>query len=75
MNPEEVKNLTKLMQEKDKERIPDDMNPNYLFNRTHVDLLVQIANGTLRTKRLALNELANRGLNHEGLWVGIEYER
>ena len=75
MKPEDEMKLKKQMEEIDKIRLPDDQNPLYLFSRTHVDLLVQIANGTLRTKKLALRELEKRGLNKEGLWVGFEIER
>jgi hypothetical protein len=68
---DEIK-LIQLMRKRDKERLPDDMNPEYLFSRTHVDLLVQIAKGTLRTKKIARKELEKRGLNKEGLFVGFD---
>lgn len=75
MNPDDTKKLKQEMSEQDMVRISDAMNPAYLFSRTHVDLLVQIANGTIRTKYLARGELEKRGLNREGLWVGFEMER
>jgi hypothetical protein len=73
MHPKDEKKLKKEMMKMDSVRLADDMNPEYLFSRTHVDLLVQIAKGTLRTKKLARKELKKRGLNKDGLWDAHEF--
>lgn len=40
--------------------LPDDENPNYLYQMTHTKLLVQIANGEIDARQMALQELGNR---------------
>lgn len=50
----------------------DDNNPRYLFSTTPTELLVAAANGTISLKELAMNELASRGLNQLGDWVGFK---
>jgi len=57
---------------KKEERIPDEMNPEFLFNTTNTDLLAQIAKGIIKTKKLARKELRKRGLNRDGFWIGFE---
>lgn len=49
----------------------DEQNPAYLHSTTATDLLVAIANGLLDPTQLAKNELANRGLDLDGNWVGF----
>jgi hypothetical protein len=51
--------------------IADDLNPAFIFSLTKMDLLVQIANGSIDALQLAKDELANRGLNLKGEWVGF----
>lgn len=53
------------------EEVSDDDNPAYLFNTTNTSLLVQIAKGEVDAEELAKKELANRGLNNDGKWVGF----
>lgn len=53
------------------ENIKDNLNPNFLFSTTFTDLLIQIANGSINAKELANQELANRGLDQNGLWIGF----
>lgn len=55
--------------------LPDDENPQYLFNSTHTKLLVAIVQGQIDAQAVAQEQLKNRGLNNEGLWVGFEQER
>lgn len=52
--------------------LPDDENPQLLFSCTHTQLLVQIANGMIDPVASAKAELANRGLNLNGEWVGFK---
>ena len=52
--------------------LPDDLNPLFLFQMTHNDLLVAIATGKLDAVQLAREELANRGIGKAGTWVGFE---
>ena len=48
----------------------DEQNPNLIFNLTDTELLIKIANGEIDAKELAKAQLANRGLNEKGEWVG-----
>ena len=45
-------------------------NPEYLFRLTETSLLSEIANGRIDPKRLAEAELAARGLDRDGKFVG-----
>ena len=49
----------------------DDKNPNLMFNRIDTELLVKIASGEIDAQELARMQLANRGLNESGEWVGF----
>lgn len=49
----------------------DEKNPTYLFSITDVELLVMIANEQIDPVALAKKELANRGLDIDGNWVGF----
>lgn len=57
------------------EELSDDLNPKYIFSTTATKLLVQIVNNEIDVKQLAQDQLKNRGLNNEGLWVGFNHER
>lgn len=61
--------------EKEVVRLSDEMNPDLIFRTTHTDLLAQIAKGTIRTRKLALRELRNRGLDRNGLFIGFDMGR
>lgn len=50
----------------------DDQNPAYIFQRTDTRLLAQIASGEIDGHALACNELANRGQDRTGKWVGFK---
>ena len=54
------------------EEVSDDDNPAYLFNTTNTSILVQIVNGEVDANYLARVELANRGLDKKGIWVGFK---
>ncbi len=51
--------------------LPDDLNPKYLFQSIHTDLIVQAVNNQIDLLQLAKKELANRGLDNNGLWIGF----
>ncbi len=51
--------------------LPDEQNPLFLYSLTHTDLLVRIAAGELNVRALAREELTNRGLDENGIWVGL----
>lgn len=53
----------------------DDTNPQYLYSITTTTLLLAIADGLIDPVRLARSELANRGLDQDGSWVGFERAR
>ena len=50
----------------------DAKNPSYIFCMTYTSLLVDAINGAIDLERLAATELANRGLDQGGNWVGFD---
>lgn len=52
--------------------LADDLNPQFLFSTIHSDLLTQAVNNKIDLLQLAKKELANRGLDSRGLWVGFQ---
>ncbi|MAE55359.1 MAG: hypothetical protein CMK23_05140 [Porticoccaceae bacterium] len=52
-------------------RTKDDLDPNFLFQSTHMELLLKVANGKIDAKRAAQDEVANRGYDLKGKWVGM----
>lgn len=63
------------MTTKDTINIPDNENPKYLFNTTATKLLVAIVQGQIDATALAEEQLKQRGLNNDGLWIGFSRER
>ncbi|MBA3707126.1 MAG: hypothetical protein H0W84_14850, partial [Bacteroidetes bacterium] len=57
---------------KDYENRADDINPRFIFSLTATALLVEALRGDFDIKQLVRRELANRGLNAEGNWVGFD---
>lgn len=57
---------------KDYENRADDINPRFIFSLTATALLVEALRGDFDLKKLIRRELANRGLNAEGNWVGFD---
>ena len=53
----------------------DEQNPDLMFNMTHVDLLVKIANGEIDPVALAKKQLEQRGLDINGNWGGNKSKR
>lgn len=51
--------------------IPNELDEQFLYNLTATELLVKIANGEIDAKKLAEEQLKNRGLNNQGVWVGF----
>lgn len=49
----------------------DDDNPVFLFGTTNTSLLLKVASGEISAQFLAQMELANRGLDKNGKWVGF----
>lgn len=50
---------------------PDSLNPSFLFSITETALLLDIAAGRHDPVLLARRELANRGVDRSGAWVGF----
>lgn len=50
----------------------DNLNPNFIFNLTSTALIVKAVNGEINLLDLACKELARRGLNSQGDWVGFK---
>lgn len=57
---------------KDYESRADDINPRFIFSTTATALLLEALRGDFDLKQLIRRELANRGLNAEGNWVGFD---
>lgn len=55
-----------------KEEITNTQNPAYLFQTFSADILCAIVNSEINPVELARNELAARGLDRSGKWVGFE---
>ena len=60
------------MMTKDYENRADDINPRFIFSTTSTALLLEALRGDFDLKQLVRRELANRGLNSEGNWVGFD---
>ena len=60
------------MMTKDYDNRADDINPKFIFSQTPTALLVEALRGDFDLKQLIRRELANRGLNNEGNWVGFD---
>ena len=52
--------------------LSDEKNPEFLFQTTDKDLLVQIVSHVVDPFFWSRKELANRGLNRSGQWVGFK---
>ncbi|MFA6923600.1 MAG: hypothetical protein WC223_05030 [Bacteroidales bacterium] len=50
----------------------DELNPNYLFSGKFTNLLVEALRGDFDLKYFIRRELANRGFDENGKWVGFE---
>ena len=53
-------------------QLPNDFNPNYAFQTMYTDLLVKFANGKYDIDFYLRKELANRGLDVNGKWIGFD---
>ena len=53
----------------------DDTNASYVFSTTHTALLLAMETGTIDAANLARAELANRGLDADGVWCGFARAR
>jgi hypothetical protein len=51
---------------------PDDLNPKYIFSLVPTALLVEALRGDFDLKQLIRRELANRGQDDKGNWVGFD---
>jgi hypothetical protein len=50
----------------------DDLDPRYIFSMTSTQLLVEALKGEFDLRYLTSRQLANRGLDMEGKWVGFD---
>jgi hypothetical protein len=51
---------------------PDSLNPELIFNMTETQLLVEALRGDFDIVHALKKELANRGVDKNGLWVGFK---
>jgi len=56
----------------DVDELSDEKNPIYIFNTTHTSLLVKAIKGEIDLFELAKKQLANRGVDENGFWVGFD---
>lgn len=49
----------------------DELNPNMIFQGTSGYILLLIADGAIDPVQLAKDELASRGVNQDGEWIGF----
>lgn len=52
--------------------VSDDENPEYMFQTLHINLIKKLATGQLDGKKYAQKELAQRGLDKNGKWIGFD---
>lgn len=50
----------------------DELNAQFLYSMIANDLLIAIVNGQIDPKELAAAELANRGFDNNGKWIGFK---
>jgi len=50
----------------------DALDPRFIFNSTANQLLTEALNGEFDINYLVRRELANRGLDEEGNWIGFD---
>ena len=55
--------------------VNDQQNPNFLFSLASTDLLLAAADGRIDLGLLVRTELANRGLDLNGEWIGFQAAR
>lgn len=55
----------------DKQNIPDEFNPAFIFSGVHSKLLSAILKKEIDIIDLAKKEMENRGLDKNGKWVGF----
>jgi hypothetical protein len=51
---------------------PDDLNPAFMFSLTATQLLTEALSGEYDINYLLRKELANRGLDRQGKWIGFD---
>ena len=64
--------LRKMIKEELLNEISDDKNPDFLFSTVDTSLVVKIANKKIDAVKYAKKELANRGFDKKGKWVGFD---
>jgi hypothetical protein len=65
---------TKESNEKNLQRFdgrPDETDPRHIFSMTATQLLTEALKGEFSIEYLVRRELANRGVNQDGIWVGF----
>jgi len=55
--------------------ISDDLNPKFIFSSTNTALLVELLKGEIDLMRLVKEQLAQRGVDENGFWVGFKEAR
>jgi len=50
----------------------DEENPEYLYSTVPTKLVAQIANGKVDANEYAKREMANRGFDKRGKWIGFD---
>jgi hypothetical protein len=50
---------------------PDELDPRYIFSNTHTQLLTEALNGEYSVEYLVKRELASRGVDSRGRFIGF----
>ncbi len=66
------KRIEKRMADASQSETDDRGNPNLMLQTIDTDLVIAIATGVLDAVKLARRELAHRGLNADGKWIGFD---
>lgn len=54
------------------DEIPDELNPELMFNMTASELLIKVAKGEIDIQKLVRKELAGRGIDDQRNWIGFD---
>ncbi|MCO5763241.1 MAG: hypothetical protein NHG36_17325 [Chromatiaceae bacterium] len=52
--------------------LPDELNPKFIFSLINKKLLLDAAAGRIDLNALVRRELANRGIDENGSWIGFD---
>lgn len=54
------------------DEIPDELNPELMFNMTASELLIKVAKGEIDIQKLVRKQLSDRGIDDQRNWIGFD---